>query len=176
MSVELVLTVIARDRPGLVETLSDTVAKFAGNWIDSAMARLGGEFAGIVRVEVPEASVEKLEGALSALSEKDISVSWRLGPRNDEPSGRRLRINVIGQDHTGIVRDVSATLAKQGVSVDRLNTTVFAGSMSGAPMFVAEAEVIVPEGADLEDLRDALERIAADIMVDVDVQELELEE
>ena len=176
MSVELVLTVIARDRPGLVETLSETIAKNSGNWIDSAMARLGGEFAGIVRIEVPDSSVEGMEAALGTLTEKDISVSWRIGPRNDEPTGRRFRVSTIGQDHPGIVRDVSSVLARHGVSVDRLNTTVFAGSMSGAPMFVAEADVILADETDIDDLRDALERIAADIMVDVEVQELVLDE
>ncbi len=50
MAVELVLTVIARDRPGLIKDLSETIAMHGGNWVDSSMARLGGEFAGILRV------------------------------------------------------------------------------------------------------------------------------
>ncbi|MCC2113431.1 MAG: amino acid-binding protein [Hyphomicrobiales bacterium] len=177
MAVELVLTVIARDRPGLVETVADVVAVHGGNWIDSAMARLGGEFAGILRITVPDGAVAGLEEALGRLKEKDISVIWRSsGGEADAAGAKRARLSVIGQDHTGIVRDVTAALARVSVSVDRLNTTVFPGAMSGAPMFVAEAEIVVPDDVDLDDLRDALERIANDIMVEVELNELELEE
>ncbi len=52
-SVDMVLTAIARDRPGVVESLADVIAAHSGNWVESSMAQLGGKFAGIVRVEVP---------------------------------------------------------------------------------------------------------------------------
>ena len=52
MPVEMVLTIISKDRPGLVQTLAQVIADHSGNWIDSSMARLGGEFAGILRVDV----------------------------------------------------------------------------------------------------------------------------
>ena len=48
MPVEMVLTIISKDRPGLVQTLAQVIADHSGNWIDSSMARLGGEFAGIL--------------------------------------------------------------------------------------------------------------------------------
>ena len=50
MSVSLVLTVIGPDRPGLVEALSQSIASHDGNWLESRMAKLSGQFAGIVRV------------------------------------------------------------------------------------------------------------------------------
>ena len=74
-SVDIVLTAIARDRPGVVESLAEVISKHSGNWVDSSMAQLGGEFAGIVMVEVPSANAAKLEGALSALDKKGIDVT-----------------------------------------------------------------------------------------------------
>jgi glycine cleavage system regulatory protein len=61
MPVEMVLTIISKDRPGLVQTLAQVIADHSGNWIDSSMARLGGEFAGILRVDVPERTVASFE-------------------------------------------------------------------------------------------------------------------
>ena len=49
----LVMTVIGQDRPGLVESVAALVAENGGNWLESRMSRLGGHFAGILRVEVP---------------------------------------------------------------------------------------------------------------------------
>ncbi len=173
MAVEMVLTVIAKDRPGLLETVADTVAAHSGNWIDSAMARLGGQFAGILRISVHETELAPLERALAALREKDISVTWREGTAGAEAaSARRAKINLIGQDHAGIVRDVTRMLSDRGANVDRFNSTVFTASMSGAPMFVAEAEILVPDGSDLDALREALEEIAHDIMVDIEMHEM----
>jgi len=68
-----------KDRPGLVQTLVQTLAQVIadhlGNWIDSSMARLGGEFAGILRVDVSERTVASFEKSLAALAERGIAVT-----------------------------------------------------------------------------------------------------
>ncbi|NCF90353.1 MAG: glycine cleavage system protein R, partial [Verrucomicrobiaceae bacterium] len=48
----VILTVIGADKPGLVERLATIVADHHGNWLESRMARLAGQFAGILQVEV----------------------------------------------------------------------------------------------------------------------------
>ena len=63
----LVMTVIGPDRSGLVETLAAPVNRCGGNWLDSRMAHLAGEFAGILRVEVPSDAVDGLLKELSDL-------------------------------------------------------------------------------------------------------------
>lgn len=173
MTIDFVLTVVARDKPGLVGLLADVVAEHGGNWIDSAMARLGGEFAGIVRVSVPDESATALEVALALLAERNIAVVVHRGKPAVELAGRRVRIEVTGQDRTGIVREVAGALAAQGVSVEELRTRVFAGSMSGESLFSALADVIVPADVSLEAVRHALETIAHDIMVDIELSEVD---
>ncbi len=56
----LILTVIGPDRPGLVRTLSEAVTAHGGSWLESRMARLAGQFAGIVLVEAPESLLDDL--------------------------------------------------------------------------------------------------------------------
>ncbi len=170
-SEELVLTSIARDRPGLVERLAGVVAEHSGNWIDSSMARLGGEFAGILRVSVPRASVAALEAALAGLADEGIDVTIRRAEAAEPPPARRIRLELTGLDHTGIVLEVTRALANQGVSIDELHTEVFVGSMGGEPMFSARADLVLPEGLDLDSLRGTLEEIAGDIMVDIELAE-----
>ena len=168
---ELVLTSIARDRPGLVERLAAVVAEHSGNWIDSSMARLGGEFAGILRISVPRTSVAALEAALAGLSEEGIDVTIRRAEGAETAPARRVRLELTGLDHTGIVLEVTRALAGQGVSIDELHTEVFVGSMGGEPMFSAKADLVLPEGLDLDALRGTLEEIASDIMVDIELAE-----
>jgi glycine cleavage system regulatory protein len=167
---ELVLTVIARDRPGLVKALSETIAQYGGNWIDSSMARLGGEFAGILRVSVPTSASETLGAALGRLGDAGISVVIRKGETSSAArAGRRVRLDLTGVDHPGIIHRISTALSALSISIDELETRVFTGSMSGEPMFEAKAEIVVPEGVEEAKLRATLEALAKDLMVDVEI-------
>jgi len=167
---ELVLTVIARDRPGLVKTLSETIAERGGNWIDSSMARLGGEFAGILRVSVASNEAAALEKALAKLADAGITVVIRKGETSAaERAGRRVRLALMGVDHTGIVHRISSALAALNISIDDLETRVFPGSMSGEPMFEAKAEIVLPEEVEEAKLRTTLEALAKDIVVDLEL-------
>lgn len=62
------MTIIGPDRTGLVESVAQVVADHGGNWLESRMCRLGGEFAGILRVHVPSERRAALEAALSKLT------------------------------------------------------------------------------------------------------------
>ena len=64
MPTSLVLTVLGEDRPGLVESLASIIARHEGNWLESRMAQLAGQFAGILRASVPEARAAALITAL----------------------------------------------------------------------------------------------------------------
>lgn len=167
---DMVLTVIARDRPGLIKALSETIAAQDGNWIDSSMARLGGEFAGILRVAVPEGKAGALEAALGSLGDAGIWVTIRKGVESHPPAGRHVRLQMTGVDHPGIIHEISTALSALDVSIDELETRVFAGSMSGEAMFEAKAEIILPDGLDEGMLRETLEELAHDLMVEVDLE------
>jgi glycine cleavage system regulatory protein len=171
VAIEMVLTIISRDRPGLVQTLSQVVVDHSGNWIDSSMARLGGEFAGILRVDVPERSIAGFESSLAALADQGIAVTVRRDSTAPIPRGRRAHLDLTGADHPGIVRDISSALVQHGVSIDELHTEVRPRSMTGEPLFTAQAIVILPEGLTTDALREQLERIANDIMVDLALTE-----
>src|SRR5271166_5097251 len=101
----LVLTVIGSDRPGLVELLSRIIAGHGGNWLESRMSRLGGQFAGIIRVEIPAAAEEALGRDLAGLAAQGLAVVAR--PGGAEPAVSRLAVlEVVGLDRPGIVRDI----------------------------------------------------------------------
>jgi glycine cleavage system regulatory protein len=172
MNVEMVLSVIATDRPGLVRILAEAVAAHDGNWIDSSMARLGGEFAGIVRVALPEGSVAPLEGALAALSHQGITVAARRSAGAPPPT-RAATLELTCADTPGIVREIAAALAERGVSIDELETSVFEGSMSGQPLFSARARLALPEGLDADSLRESFEAIGQDIMAEIVVRDVD---
>jgi len=81
--------------------------------------------------------------------------------------GVAARLELVGQDRPGIVRQISGVLAAHGVNVEELTTGTESAPMSGGLLFRAAAEVSLPAGVRLETVRAELEQIAADLMVDV---------
>src|SRR5580658_4013776 len=114
MQIPLVMTIIGPDRTGLVEAVARAVAGHGGNWLESRMCRLGGEFAGILRIELPEEKESVLLDALQKIAGLTVTVhssEAKVSLKN----GRQTRMEIIGQDRPGIVREISTALARAGV-------------------------------------------------------------
>lgn len=169
----LVLTVIGSDRPGLVELVSRIIAGHGGNWLESRMSRLGGEFAGIIRVEVPAAEEAALARELAGLSSEGLTVVCRSSGAEQPASRRFAEIGLVGHDRPGIVRDISQALARAGANVEELTTSCESAPMSGEPLFKAAIKISLPDGCDVAGIRRELEEIAANLLVDISLEPLE---
>jgi glycine cleavage system regulatory protein len=172
VQVSIVLTLIGPDRPGLVELLAQTVNAHDGNWLESRMSRLAGKFAGILHVEVPENQSEALQRALTALASNDLQVVVETSAGDDATrKERKLSLELVGTDRPGIVREVSQALAERGVNVDELHTGCSTAPMSNERLFRATAKLHVPPSLSIPDLCSHLEKISADLMVDIEFED-----
>jgi len=166
----LVITLFGADRPGLVEATAARVASHGGNWLESRLLHLGGHFTGIVRIEVESSRAAELADALRSPGPSGLTIvvhearaDWAARPGTQAPA----TIEVVGHDRPGIVRAISHALAARNVNVEELSTERTSAPMSGEPIFQARATVTFPAGLDAATLRADLEKIAADLMVDV---------
>ena len=173
------MTLIGADRPGLVEAVAKRVADHGGNWLESRMCRLGGRFAGIVRVEVSGERRAALEEALAGLGTEGLSVVVQAeepsgtltNAPGDEGGGLLAAVELVGHDRPGIVRAVSAVFARHGVNVEEFSSARGSAPMGGGILFQARASIRVPAQVRLATLRADLEQIAADLMVDLSLRE-----
>ncbi|HEX7351798.1 glycine cleavage system protein R [Brachybacterium sp.] len=167
-----VLTAIGDDRPGLVAALAAAVDEHGGNWVDSQLALLAGKFAGIVQVDLPPDRAQSFLDALPALADEvGLSVEATAGVRNAdrEPPSSALRLHLLGQDRTGMVREVTSALRAQGATIDGLRSWTREAPEGGGMLFEAEAELRLPATAGEDGVREALETIAAELMVDLEL-------
>jgi glycine cleavage system regulatory protein len=164
----LIMTVIGPDRPGLVQLVAATVAEHGGNWLESRMCHLGGQFAGLLRVEVATEKADGLVRALEALEKDALRVI--LHTESGAPvaaTGAVASLELVGQDRPGILRAVSAVLASHGINVEDLASERISAPMGGGTLFQARVRVAVPAAVSLNAVRTDLEKIAADLMVDI---------
>ncbi len=170
MNLPLVISIIAADRPGVIEDVADIISRHGGNWRESALSHLGGKFAGILLADIPDESQTALEEALHGLSEQGIRVS--VDPAGSyHQGGEPVSFNVVGNDRPGIVGEISHALARHGVNVDELYTYTESAPMSGDVLFHAYARVILPDGISEDRLRTVLEELSDDLMVEFDEDE-----
>ena len=167
------LSAIGRDRPGIVADLAELIYECDCNLEDSSMTILGSEFAVLLLLSGESADVERrLSAGCKRLEwEKRLTVFFRPldGDASRDP-GRHataLQCVVSGVDKAGIVARVSRTLADQDVNITALHTQSRPEPESGTPIFTMRIDMAAPAGSDLRALRERLERVAAELHVEL---------
>jgi glycine cleavage system regulatory protein len=164
----IILTLIGPDRPGLVRLLAELVAERGGSWLESRMARLAGQFAGVVRIAVPALAAAPLIAALEGLADHGLRVSLEVAAAEEaRPPQAGFVLEVVGNDRPGIVRDFTRALSACGVNIEELTTDVLSGSFSGETLFRATARLCGPSADAAVRVRAALEHLGNELMVDI---------
>lgn len=162
----LILTVLGPDHPGLVSALSEVLNQQQGNWTESRMIHLGGQFTGLLQVALPRERVANLKADLDRLQEHGLQVliaeTLALPPMTET-----LKIEVLGLDRPGIIRDITAQLASLKVNIEELFSEQRPAPMSGGMLFFAALNLSLPEGVSAEQVQIKLEELSDQLMVDL---------
>lgn len=163
----LMITLLADDRVGLVETLASLISQHQGNWLESSMAQLAGKFAGILRVSIAQPQLAALTAALQEQTDWQIQIASELPAAQPSPYTRQVQISLMAHDRVGIVRELSAILAASAMNVHKLTTFCASAPMSGEQLFNAIVDAQAEPSLNLSALKAALEGLSDDAMVDV---------
>ena len=166
---QLVLTVIGRDKAGLVEKLATVVNEHKGNWMASNLSHLAGYFAGILQLEVAEADLNELSHALHAIDELEIQIHHGIDSAGQQQ--QQLKFVITGNDRPGIVRELSSVIKHKGTNIIHFESSKQSAPNWGVPLFNAIATVELARGLSRDEVIAALEAIAADVVVDVETVE-----
>lgn len=166
----LIVTVFAPDKPGQVEQIASCIANHGGNWLESRMTHMAGQFAGILRIDVPAEANTKLKEALQGLSVHGIRVQFAEVGIEESCTWKPINMELVGNDRPGIVRDVTRLLTEQGVNVESLVTNVEPAPMSSEMLFRANALLGLPLTLSLDVLQKRLETLADDLMVELKLE------
>lgn len=172
MRQQFVFTLTGTDRVGLVEHVTETILKFHGNVESSKMAHLGGEFAILMLISVPDDSTESLCSHLTDLEKEGFQVSLQqTGPDKDKRFDGWLpfKVTVEGADHEGIVYHVTHQFTEFGINIETMDTRIVMAPMSGTPLFSMEAVVVSPPEASINTWKERLMQIGAEHNINIDV-------
>lgn len=165
----LVLTAIGADRSGIVNALAEVVARHDGNWERSQMAELAGAFAGIIVVTVPDDRAADFTAAVAALPDLTTAVRDVDAREAIEPD-ELVTVELLGNDRPGLVRELTSIFAGHDLSIEQFESASYDAPMAGGRLFEAQLVVPILPTTDTDALRDDLEKLALELMVDITVE------
>lgn len=164
----IIFTLVGRDKPGLISDLAKTVYDMGGNWLGSNFSHMAGHFAGFVQVDLP---LEKHQALIERLSEHpDLKIHLLQGVTEHVEKQQSVQIEIIGNDKTGIVQDLTQILSQFNLNIAKFDSYLESAPNWGGLLFKAKATITVAADFDLETLRERLENVANDLMVDIEIQ------
>ncbi len=169
------LTIIGRDRPGIVSQVTEILFKEGFNIADSSCSILGGQFSMILLISNPEiTSTEQFSETFKPLEENNLSVYIRTlksgGEIRPELEGELCMISVYGADKPGIVYQVAKELGDRSISITDLNTKLIGDKQK--PIYVMMLEAMLPEEVSIQDVESWMENLKQQLQVDISVRSL----
>lgn len=173
-SSHLILTAVGPDRVGLVEKISEFIARHGCNIEDSKMAVFCGEFALIVLIAGDGSKLVKIASDYRQIeTETGLTISIKTPAARGAPGPfLPYRLTASCMDHPGIVYQISAVLSSLGVNIESMETETYAAPDSGTPIFRLEAEISVPAKTNINSLRQRFAEIQREENIDIELAPL----
>jgi len=170
----MVLTVIGKDKVGLINQISAIVEDCGGNWLKSSFCHLAGQFAGFVEVQLSAENCEKLVLTCSELENLQITLApsvYSGDSLSDINLEKSISLTVTGNDRTGIVSQITSTLKRFNVNIQEMQTQCVSAPNWGSLIFTANILISCKSDIDATDLKNAIELLADDLMVEIELGE-----
>lgn len=168
------VTVISKDRPGIVADITEVLYRLGCNIEDSSCTMLGGDFAIILIVshEKPFAKA-RLTDEFKTLQER-TGLATYIRPLAEEEicpvkeEGELCLVSVYGSDQPGIVYRVTRALADRRVNITDLNTRLI--GTKEEPVYVLMLEAILPNGMTVEEAALLLDTLKKELNVEIAIR------
>lgn len=162
----MVLTLIGKDKPGLVDAIAKCIIDAEGNWLKSSFCQLSGQFAGFIEVMLPQEKHNELIHACHQLA--DLHITLIPTGTFESSLDSKAVILVTGNDRRGIVSDITSTLKSFDINIVEMTTRCESAPNWGSPIFTAKVVVSVSPQMDLDKVKLAIEDITDDLMVEIE--------
>lgn len=167
------LTIIGRDRPGIVSQVTEILYEQGCNLADSSCSILGGQFSMILILAHPEyVDRDSFGNAFQPLEESGLSVFLRVlkpgGEVRPEIEGELCMISVYGADQPGIVYRVAKVLGDKQINITDLNTKLVGSTER--PVYVLMLEATLPEDVSEKEVDAWMSPLREELQVDISVR------
>lgn len=176
----VVVNAVGADRPGIVSEVTKHVVDHGGNVGESQAAKLGQYFSLMMLCTVPTQKLASFQASMTTLKGMNASVFETELPKVTTVRaaiGYSGIVYLEGADQPGIVHNVTAILAANGLSIDKLKTGEDIAPYGGTTLFhmhcVASAQEPLAKDFDVEKIRVQLEALGERLNCDVTLEDMQ---
>jgi glycine cleavage system regulatory protein len=164
MMTSTIITLIGKDKPGLLDSLARQVYDLEGNWLGSSFSHMAGYFAGFAEIAIPKTNLQKLIDTFNAHPDLQIQI---VQGENTNEQGQSVILEIVGNDRPGIVQELSNVFSQFAVNIVGFDSWLESAPNWGGDLFKAKAKIVAPTTLDLNHLQNALEALANDLVIDL---------
>ncbi len=136
--------------------ISKRIADAGCNLAEARVAALGAELSVIALAQGSWDAIAKLENALSRF-ERDGNMRltyFRTGAKPMQPDLLPYIVEVVAADKPGVLFQLAEFFARQGISIEQLQSTRYRAMQTGADMFSAQITIGISNTLHIAALRD----------------------
>ncbi|WP_100641259.1 glycine cleavage system protein R [Alteromonas facilis] len=158
MKLQLIVTVLGQNRPGILSALAECVAEVGCNILDSRQAIFGKEFSLTMIIEGGQSAITKAEIMLPRLCQEHdlLSILKRTSEHCKQNLEHLLGLEFSGVDSVGIVKAVTSLFAQYEISVTALRQQTYIDKQTGANMMRCKMMLSAPQTLAVSDIEQAI--------------------
>src|SRR3954469_17817360 len=175
MTHHAIFTAIGSDRPGLVDEVSEFIFQRGGNIEDSRMVNLRGQFAIMVLIGAPEATIARLKSELWQLQQQsNLQIELRPASESRAASAQAApyRLTATAIDQPGLVHRLSHLLRACDVNIESLETQLKPAPITGTPMFEMELIISIPKSTPIARVKEQISTTCTELNIDFELARL----
>lgn len=165
-----VVSATGPDRPGFVHAITHAIKAASGNIEQQRSARVADEYAVMILFTAPDAaSAKAAETALLRLGGEDLNIRVRCTDNHSETQQEAVaaEISASGADQPGILDALTSLLLRYGINIDAMDFDTESAPMTGEALFRMDANISLPQGVDLAELRRQLRALEDEYNFDI---------
>ncbi len=168
----LALSLLTKNKPGVVTALAKLTKDCGCNIHDSHMSQLGSEFAIMALLSGSWDAIAKLETQLPNFKRRNQLqiIARRTDAAPAQKNHLPYSVEVIGMDNPGLVHEVSQFFTEQDISISELYTNTYSASHTGSPMFSLVMTVTIPANIPITTLREKFILFCDDLNLDANIE------
>lgn len=170
---KFVITLLGRDRLGIVESFSKTVADHGGTWCESRIMQVEGQFGGVFLAEVPNENADAFETSLESSFQQDFHLAVVRSDADGEaaPARHSFEVTVLCGDRPRLLHKFAQLCTARQINILELETNLRPAAMTGLMMFEISAVGDSPDPLDQDEFARAFEALGDDVIVDFSDQQ-----
>jgi len=166
---DYILTVMARDRVGIVRDVASALSALDGNITHVSQTVMCGYFTLIISVQMPdERTMLEIRQAVERkgeVGELEVNVRpYEVVPESRSRNAEHFTLTMVGKDRPGIISRATDYLARRDINIDDFYAYVLDGR------FVMLVQVSIPDGVDADDVRSEIEILGKEFELTVQLQ------